>query len=250
MKKLIFIFLFTLNIFALDIIIAPEKLESVDIGLGDYFSAKVYFISRDEVKDVENVLKLMQTRQIGPFQIITFDNIQASENNSDVISVEVKLVQTLPATIENSVLEFEGQKIQLKFQNFIPSVKAMEGEKFIAEQFLDEEKAAWLKLGIAVIAVVFFGFIIYFLFFRSRDAIDKVRDPFKESQKLFYQANDRKGYERLFRDRKIWLPYVDKQKGDEFLNLINAIQFKEVWNEGELELVQELFSKLELKKDV
>ncbi len=246
-------FFLSLPIFALEVTIVGKNLKKMDIELGDYFQAEIVFSPKKEVQDPGQILKLFEKGAIGPFYIIDHKNLRASENNSEVIVASVNLVQTKPATTENSIVEFDKKKIQVKFQGFIPSLNEVKPEKIIVEQFLSEKNEMYLKIGMAVIALLFLTFLGYFIFIKNRNAPEKARDFFKESKMLFKKVGlspNRQNFELLFRERDLWISYTEKKAADDLLNIIDGIQYQESWNEEELDLIIEAFKKVRLVKHV
>lgn len=253
-KLLTLIFAFIANAWSLSIVISPKDSMPENIELGTYFDAEIVFLPRSEISNPEEILNLFQKGQIGPFQVIRHQNLRASENNSDVIVMDAKLIQTLPATLENVVVELENQKIAIQFRNFNPSEKGIKPQRFIAEQFLDEEKANLLKLGMLVLGVLVALFLIFYIFIFNKNARNVARDYWGEANNLFNaiknSPNDRFLYEKLYKEKNIWLQFVEQQTAKELLALIDSVQYKESWDETEVEIIRDLFSKLRLKKNV
>lgn len=221
----------------------PEQNIS-QIKEGDIFEATLRFWPIENA-DLAQFKKLEKTALFGAFYLAQVTSLAPSPNNADVIElkgifiVKSSKVEPLQAIKYNdSLIELRPGAIQVselgdKSQDF-----------YVLDQTLDISRLWMIILGATLIIIV--------VLFIKRDKVkellmtlrpDQAKKTKKKYDELFRVANKREDFERLYKEKELWLPLLEAKAPAhlEFFKILNQYQFKKDWGNEELSEVRSSF---------
>lgn len=172
-----------------------------------------------------------------------------SENNYDVILLEVDAIAESPAPMGKQVSLVFGEyatSISLPFE--IEKMEDFDGQFVILNQAVDYVSR---NFGIALTALGALLIILTFVYYRKK-IFNYLGKNKKEAQRkihfqtLFHNAKERNHFEEIYARKSEWLVYIPEKNQvlQNFFKTIEEHQYKKNWTKEELFEVKDSFDKI------
>ncbi len=243
--KLILILLFSLFINTIHAQTYESELElrknQQEFKAGDIVEATLRIWPLESLND-EDKQRLIDQSFLGVFKILTAPNIHPSENNADILEIELRVLITGSTDKINNEIEVNGQKIKVTLKNIKITPLSLNEKSYVyADQSLINANMKIILIGF--LAIIAIGYIIYRIKFKK---IKKTQSTQNNLKILIENAKERNDFEKIYSQREVFLR-TNLQNGkvlDDFFSVLNKYQYKKEWTTQELNEVQESFQKI------
>lgn len=215
-----------------------------DAKEGDIVEATIRFWPIENA-DLNQFKKLEKATLFNALYLAQIMSLAPSPNNADVVELKGLFIIKSAKVEPIYAFKYNEELIEVRANNV--KVKAL-GDKsqdfYVLDQSLDSSKL-WMILSaiaalLVILAVVKRKALKEFILNLRPDQVKKTRKKYDE---IFRVASKREDFEKLYREKDLWLnALVDKAPAHlEFLKVLNQHQYKKDWSNDDLSEVRTSF---------
>ena len=245
MIKILFLILFTVKIFALEITLLNRNDRATDFSAGDLLQARLEVYPKQEIDDWKEFFKFIEKKEIGQFSIISQRG--ALKEKDDTISVDLDIVLREEVKDEKQFFyPYREERLTIKMKGFNYKFIGITPKVNILNLTLSEEKYYYIIIISAIVSIAMLAGVILFRRYKKHQIRKKIREQEKEIAQIFNNLDERSQLEHLYSQRNIWEGHVKDELKRKFYSVLNRYQYQEKWSVEELDEVREAAQKLEL----
>ncbi len=240
MKLLIFIFIFSTQLFSNSIEIISES----NVSHGDPVNI-VIKLNKETTESEVNAALEKTNKKLGPFYV---HNIGFIKNEGGSSTIGLNTFYENPKVISGVKLEFTPI-VNLTIEN--PDkldrleIKPEPEFKYYIRKFdlPSDLNTLFIILSIVIVLIV----VVLIKRFKDQQRIlREEREYYQNWIRAFKACYKREDYERIYKERKKWMPLIGSE-AKRFIKVLNKHQYKKEWKQEDMAQVTEEFNKLKDK---